>query len=277
MERNSGTALETTRSGGEFEGLQLSADLTGVCRATVLGDRVTIEGLFGDSSLVVMRQLAGSLQELAAELTGTRQSDINHALQVVVDMSSNSQAVLCRFTFPATVMPQFETPEMHAALHAFALEVGKGADECDLAQLPPRSRELINAALTKIKKAHGSKALPAGLKLTLLGSNESVPFPSTIGDASESNEVGPPRQAHGAFRGFFIEARQAFFIEAGAQKKRKPLILSFDEERYFESIKTLSNRHFTTCTVTYIEHFKSGKLEYLQLLDITGTNNDMFE
>lgn len=274
---NSENVLTAARSDEKFEGINLSANLASECRATVIGNKISVEGLFGDSSLAVLRQLSGNLQELAAELTGVRQSDINQAVHVVLDVASNSHKVVCRFTFPANLMSQFKSPEMHAALHAFAIEVGEDTNDFDQAQLPARSRGLITAALTKLKKAHGNKALPAGLELTLVGSNKSVRFPATIGETRESNDVGSPRQAHGAFRGFFIEARQAFFIESGAQKKKKPLILSFDEERYFESIKKLSNRHFTTCSVTYIEHFKSGKLDYLQLVGIDGEYNDLFE
>ena len=107
--------------------------------------------------------------------------------------------------------------------------------------------ESISAAALKLRESIGSADLRDGLVLASPAWAEQIPLPRVIAAPEEREKKAVFHKVKGAFRGFHIDERIAYFVEESG--RRAKLDVQFDEEKFLEIIQLLSQPKFICCGI----------------------------
>lgn len=267
--------LDETLPAGYQKAATLQANSSSQCRLSLDGELVYLIGQLDDTSTSMLRQLGGSLRELMTGLLSIRAADIRQNFQLVFNRNGSGYQLRIDFFVPAALTDQVQSDEFKNALQLYGCEICGDVQE-DAPKLGKTQVALIHKVTQNFKKNHGRKVLPSGLELVADCQDRPVAFAAEVAAADRIESVGGQKIVRGAFRGYHIEGRVAYFLPAGGMRK-KAIEMSFDEEKFFQQIQTLSRREFTACNVEYVEHYKDGSLDYSQLINISQVDSDLFE
>ncbi len=256
----------------------ITSDLQCECNIERSGDVISIEGIRKEVLSGMEVEIGSALKDLMSNVLGVKQTSIKQSVKLLVNTKEETLRVAVGLHLPKSSASQLNLPDMRKTVELFAQKIGTREVEnaCIEAESLNRNRQCAEEAALKLLHDAEGKVLPPNLSVCCKGWDEAVPLQDELGKAPAPEKTQVKKEAAGAFRGYFIEGRIAFFA-LGCNSSRKPLQVSFDEENFFEKIRGLSLREFTRCTIRYVEHLKGGKTDYLQLEEITGISEDMFE
>jgi hypothetical protein len=252
--------------------------MTKECKVTSDKRVISIEGLNMDILGGVGGQVGSSTKDLVAELLGIKPSSIKIVVKCLVDLQLGELQVVQTLSLPAQTEDQINATEMQTAMHDYVQLIGPNSSQHlkTLKEKEDVNTKAVIVAAAKFREAAAQKPLPNGMEISSKNWQQAIPLPSSVGDANRVEKIEIKKEAQGAFRGYFIEGRKAYFL-VNCKLGKNPLHICFDEELFFEQVKKLSSRKFTHCTIRYIEHMIGTKLEHLQLAEIAGVSDDFFE
>ena len=256
----------------------IKSDIQCECNIERSGHMISIEGVRKEALSGVQVDIGSALKDLLAHVLGVKQAAIRQSLKLLVNSQTKTLQVAVGVSLPRNSSSQLGMPEMKETVERFAQRLG--AHEVETISVEAcysnRNQQCAEEAAIRLLKDAQGKTLPPKLSICCEGWDEPVQLQETLAKAPAPEKTQVKKEASGAFRGYYIEGRLAYFTQ-GFNASRKPLQVSFDEEKYFEKIRGLSIREFTKCTIRYVEHLIGGKTDYLQLEEIIGINEDMFE
>lgn len=220
-------------------------------------------------------RFAEVIKDLSASVLKIPKSEIGIEFGVVAELSTSFACWQCKLVFPGHLKEQIESPEFQSLLERFAGELsGANAVGCEnIANQPPLHLEVKHAASQARQILHRS-TIPKDLTVKSAFWKAPIQLPFKISAPARPTKTSVTKVAEGAFRGFHIEGRVAYFL-VDCKSNRKPLDINFDEEKFLKEIHEKSSREFNTCRIKFIEICEADKVVGRQLVEIEVTKADL--
>ena len=140
----------------------------------------------------------------------------------------------------------------------------------------PQSSPMSNVvtAAKKLRSKIGDADLLPDTEVSCTTWCESIAFGKKIGPAPDDDEETEDREWRGAFRGFHLDKREAYFLKDCKMNGKTKTILVDPE--HLVKVQKLSSFELTTCTVNLVEHSKGGVVEHYELKKISGEMDNIF-
>lgn len=233
-----------------------------------------IKGKIDSNSEKILSKIGLSFRGLMQKILAIGPGDIVEQYETIISRIDDNHI----FQYRTLVSSRFEekvlSSEYRAAITLYLSEIS-GGENCAAIQIGNVFNSVVKKTALDFKKNYGGKTIPLNLTLDT-ASGEAIPFPRNIAVLNPGAPATKTLESVGAFRGYHLENRVAYFLEY-KDRRGKCLCISFDEEEFFEKIRALSLRNFTRCTILYEEYISNDKVEYLRLKAITGQSDDLFE
>ncbi|OYU46532.1 MAG: hypothetical protein CFE44_01650 [Burkholderiales bacterium PBB4] len=246
------------------------------CRVEVKGSTFEIEGLTSEVTGGQASEIVRAAKNLLSEILKVKVSLIKSATKLLGREECSNITLVHTLYLPPHTREQVREPELRSAFGRFVQLIGPERNQAQEVKLADsKVADLVEEAAKQFKKLSGGKAVPSKMEIESPLWPERVTLPQLIGDPPAEMCTEVKFQVSGAFRGYFIDGRYTDFLK-DCKLDRKPLRLSFDEERYYKRIKKLSTRAFSVVTIRYTEHRVGNRVDRLELTEIIGVTDDFF-
>jgi hypothetical protein len=233
-----------------------------------------IRGKIDASTGPILNKIALSFRGFVQKILSAGPGDIFEEYETVISRVDGDHRLLYRTYVTNHFQEKVLSPECRIAIEAYISEISGRQEEARI-EIGEAFTSVVKKSAIDFKKNYGGKTIPLNLTVDM-ASGETIAFPRQIAVWNQLEQTTKTRESVGAFRGFFIESRVAYFLEY-KDRRGKCLLINFDEEQFFDRIRSLSSRHFTRCTIVYEEHISNDKVEYLRLKAISSQTDDIFE
>ena len=242
------------------------------CSVRIKGELIRARGV-RELGLARLRAIATGVRDMCCSIS--RVADPVVGMENFLDLYQGTATPGTCLSFPPEMRQLVESVEMQHAIADLVQRLEKTGNQNASQEQLHEHQEEVACAAQAIKAACGGADLHEGMSLQCEAWVSEIKLPTKIAKPDEAKPSEKTDYPVGAFRGFNVDMRLAFFSENAGRNAN--LDIEFDEKTHFDVVKLLSTSERTKCEIEVKQHWIGERIDRHELVRVIRVQADLYE